>query len=145
MEWLLLLIVLAVGATWFMRSLRAGQAGRVGSVVGPGKFEFDIVGEGSYQSALRAIAGAKTEEGVEHFCTAVLVLEDDNPHDSKAVRVDIDGRTVGYLSRKHAREYRKQVSRGTMTVPAVIVGGWKRGRGDTGHYGVKLDLPYSGS
>jgi hypothetical protein len=141
MRWLLLVAVLAVGAWWFMRSLRAGQAGPVGSVRGPGRFEFDIVGEGSYQSALRAIAGPKTEDGVEHSCTAVLVLEDANPYDDKAVRVDIDGRTVGYLSRKHARQYRKQVPVGAMTVDAMIVGGWNRGGGDTGHYGVKLDLP----
>jgi hypothetical protein len=144
MRWLLLLAVLAVGAWWFMRALRAGQSGPVGSVQGPGKFEFDIVGEGSYQPALRAIAGRKTEEGVEHHCTAVLILEDSNPYDDKAVRVDIDGRTVGYLSRKHARQYRKQVPVGTMTVDAMIVGGWNRGGGDVGHYGVKLDLPMTG-
>jgi hypothetical protein len=97
-----------------------------------------------YQKALKALAGPKCEDGVEHvehYCKATLVLENNNPHDDKAVRVDIDGRTVGYLSRDMAREYRRKVASGSMTVQALIVGGWNRGGGDTGHYGVKLDLP----
>lgn len=140
MTWIILLIVLAA-LYWYMRAPPSSGSAPRGNIQGAGTFEFEIVGEASYQKALKAIAGPKHEDGVEHFCTAELILEDDNPHDSKAVRVDIDGRTVGYLSRGHARQYRKQVSAGAMTVPAVIVGGWNRGAGDTGHYGVKLDLP----
>jgi hypothetical protein len=49
--------------------------------------------------------GGKSEDGHDHQCTAHLILEDDNPHDNQAVRVDISGYTVGYLSRKNARAY----------------------------------------
>ena len=77
---------------------------------------------------------------------AQLVLENDNPHDSMAVRVDIQGQTVGYLSREHARQYRRQLERaGYPSTDAYcnarIRGGWDRGEGDQGQYGVFLDLP----
>ncbi|MCZ7599752.1 MAG: HIRAN domain-containing protein [Gammaproteobacteria bacterium] len=78
--------------------------------------------------------------------TAHLVHEDDNPHDRYAVRVDIHGKTVGYLSRELALEFRKSIAELghpglTAKCNALIVGGWNRGDGDTGHFGVKLDLP----
>ena len=95
---------------------------------GPGAYEFDIVGESNYQSELEAICGGRKEESAEEYRDAVLVLEDDNPFDNKAVRVDIDGVTVGYLSRKDARSYRKQLSeKGAAnyicSCNALIVGG----------------------
>ncbi|MSP20043.1 MAG: hypothetical protein EXQ93_00610 [Alphaproteobacteria bacterium] len=62
------------------------------------------------------------------------------------MRVDIEGATVGYLNREHAKQYRQQLLQAgqagiTATCPALIVGGWDRGRGNTGHFGVKLDIP----
>lgn len=142
MRTLIIWAVIIGAAVLFLRWRDKGRNSQpAGQIHGTGKYEFEIVGESNYQAALKAIAGPKQEDGVEHFCVAELILEDSNPHDSKAVRVDIDGRTVGYLSRDLARQYRKQISVGTMTAPAVIVGGWNRGGDDSGHYGVKLDLP----
>jgi hypothetical protein len=117
----------------------------MGNIQGPGHFEFDVVGESHYQEALESIAGAKDDESKRHDCVAELVLEDDNPHDNQAILVAIDGKQVGYLSRKHAREFRAElrqqgISVTVCRVPALIVGGWKRGL-DEGHFGVKLDLP----
>lgn len=113
---------------------------------GPGTFSVEIVGESYYQDALNEIAGGKTFEGVEKVVEAQLVLEDSNPKDPKAVRVDVDGRPVGYLSREVARQYRTRLAdAGHPQVDAfckaVIRGGWDRGGGDTGHFGVWLDLP----
>ena len=73
---------------------------------------------------------------------ARLFPEDDNPHDPKAVCVQINKRTVGYLSRENARELRAQFPQGGLywKVKAKIVGGWDNGEGDEGHYGVKLDF-----
>jgi sRNA-binding protein len=42
---------------------------------------------------------------------ADLVPEANNPHDANAVRVDIDGLTVGYLDREDAVAFRKQLRR----------------------------------
>lgn len=117
-----------------------------GHLPGEGDFEFAIVGERAYQSALKRICGPPTFKGYEHEATAVLILEDDNPHDNKAVRVMIDGYTVGYMPRKMAREYRAKIGEaghpyGLFTCAALIRGGWDRGGSDRGPYGVVLDLP----
>jgi len=116
-------------------------------IEGPGRFELEIVGESHYQAALNKLAGGKTEEGHRIERKAVLFLDDENPHDDKAVAVLIKGELVGYLDRETARSYRQQMavaghrdSTPVAEVAALIVGGWSR-QGDEGHYGVKLDIP----
>jgi hypothetical protein len=116
----------------------------------PGTFDFDIVGESRYQSALSRICGGKSEEGYNKEVKALMVMENDNPNDAEAVCVTIGGTKVGYLARKDAHQFRaamKAVGLGErpLKVPAVIVGGWDRGNGDTGYFGVKLDLPVEAS
>jgi hypothetical protein len=113
---------------------------------GPGTYSFDIVGESRYQKALEDICGGHDEDGVNQIVQAILIHEDDNPYDNQAIRVDVQGMTVGYLRREDAREFRRQLREAghpgiVATCSAKIVGGWDRGRGDRGHFGVKLDLP----
>lgn len=81
----------------------------VGNLSGPGTYSVDIVGESNYQSELEQICGGRTDESQEMIVEAVLIHEDDNPYDKKAIRVDIRGKTVGYLSRENARQYRKKL------------------------------------
>jgi hypothetical protein len=74
------------------------------------------------------------------------VLEYSNTYDVNAVRVDIAGRTVGYLSRDAAKVYRQRIEKvgiSTQSIEcgAVIRGGWDRGRNDRGHFGVWLNPP----
>lgn len=115
---------------------------------GSGEHDFDIVGEASYQAALEAIAGGRNTEGAEHYCEALLLPDPDNPHDRNAVRVLIEGRTVGYLSRDMAPQYRDAMRRlgcrhGQGVCDAMVIGGWKgRGRRGDGHFGVKLDIDW---
>ena len=111
-----------------------------------GSFRVDAVGEPHYQDALEAIAGGRTEEGADLETVALLVPEPSNRYDPNAVQVMIEGKVVGYLSRRNAailqgpilakmrREQRAVACR------ARIVGGWDRGRGDRGHFGVRLYL-----
>ena len=113
---------------------------------GPNTYSVDVVGESHYQSALELICGGRTEESQQKIVNAVLVHEDNNAHDSNAVRIDINGMTVGYLSRSNAKEYRKILEEAgykgiNASCSAMIVGGWDRGRGDRGHFGIRLDLP----
>lgn len=112
------------------------------------EYEVDVVGESHYQNALDNICGGKTEDGHEKIVQANLIYEDDNLYDNKAVRVDIEGKTVGYLQRDHARQLRKQMRQkglrpSKIECSAMIVGGWDRGEDDTGHYGVMLDVPFN--
>lgn len=118
----------------------------VASLPGPGEFGVDVVGESKYQDALESICGGRKPKSQSKDAVATLVHEDTNPYDEKAVRVDIDGRVVGYLSRENARQYREKLQKAgypgiTATCAALIVGGWDDGKGSRGHFGVKLDLP----
>ncbi len=125
------------------------KGGMIAELPGPGTFEIKVVGVSHYQRALNTICGGKTEDSQEKLVKATLVHEDENPHDNKAIRVDIDGMTVGHLDRKKARKYRNKLKEAghpgiTAECSAVIVGGWKRGFFDRGFYGVILDLPRGG-
>ncbi len=65
-----------------------------------GKFPLACVGESHYQDTLELVCGPREEEGEDLEVSAILSLEDSNPYDTDAVRVDVDGRTVGYLNRR---------------------------------------------
>ena len=119
----------------------------VARIKGPGTFSLDIVGESYHQDVLEEVCGGRTPDGHRKEIEVLILNDDQNPHDNKAVAVcTADGRLVGHLSRKHAREYRKRMAEaGAGKHPALcqalVVGGWDRGNGDTGNFGVKLDIP----
>jgi len=144
--WLVLLAVIAYVLYRLFRSSNTSSPKEVGRLKGPGEYDAPIVGESHYQRVLEEICVGRSEEGVEKYVDATLVLEDSNPHDNMAVRIDIEGKTVGYLSRDDARSYRQRLKEDghpslTGVCSAVIRGGWDRGGGDVGHFGVFLDLP----
>lgn len=148
--WVLLIICIAILVGFFIlldRTLsRTAQPGGAPRLSGPGTYSFEIVGESYYQDALSRLCGGKTEEGAEHYTTATLRLENENPYDDKAVAVEIEGLKVGHLSRHDARKYRKAIKRfgsghETFVCDAVIAGGWRRSDDDEGHFGVRLDIP----
>jgi len=118
----------------------------IARLTGNGKYELEAVGESAYQKSFLKITGGKTEDGHQMKIEAILVHNDKNPYDNKAVVVSIDGDIVGYLSKKDARKFRKLMAdAGGPGSPAVcdalIVGGWDRGGGDEGYFGIRLDLP----
>lgn len=122
-----------------------GTVATAGDIDGPGFFHVGVVGESNYQRAIQQ-ARKGAAKGTTVQTQATLVLEDNNPHDKQAVRVDIAGRTVGYLDRDNARAYRKELNRNghsdiTTTCAAKIIGGKPRPDGSAGMYGVFLDLP----
>lgn len=110
-----------------------------------GDFDFEVVGESSYQQTLARNAGEHGREPADTRCKAQLILEDDNPYDARAVRVDVGGEVVGYLSRADARSFRRRLGQkglaGQNTLcDAMIVGGGTRKNGERLHYGVRLDI-----
>jgi hypothetical protein len=114
----------------------------------PGGRAVQVVGESYYQDALDAICGGKCEEGHQLMCRAELRPEPDNDYDKRAVGVYVDGRKVGHLSRADAKVRQSKLlalrSQGKRPMcGALISGGWFRGRGDEGHYGIRLDLDWS--
>jgi hypothetical protein len=120
-------------------------------IQGQGLFACPIVGESHYQKALELICGGRTEDGEDDRpVVACLNYEPTNRYDPQAVRVDIGGFPVGYLSRDMAKAFRRAVQKAggedltEFEVAAVIRGGWDRGPDDRGHYGVWLDLDFIG-
>jgi hypothetical protein len=110
-----------------------------------GGSEVPVVGESHYQQALLRICGGKSIDGHHRGCIAALIREPHNEYDRHAVAVQIDAQKVGYLSRDDARAYglllERLASEGCVgACDAEIRGGWNRGGGDEGHFGVVLFL-----
>lgn len=115
-------------------------------ITGPGQFAVDVVGVSRRQDALAAVVERHGRRGRTVTVDAILVLEDSNPHDANAVRVEIDGALIGYLSRDNARRYRADLAaagqpQATVRCKARIVGGFETSDGERAHFGVRLDLP----
>jgi HIRAN domain len=147
------LLILVSVVVWFLvrrspsrpRS-SATPTNPVGSLQGPGTYETEVVGESHYQPALASICGGRSVDGVKKHVQATLVLEDQNPHDNQAVRIDVSDKTVGYLPRDTARNYRIRLREAGYPrlighCNAEIRGGWDRGPQDRGNFGIWLDLP----
>ena len=103
----------------------------------PGRgWTIDVVGESKFQENLRLLKG-NSEHDLK--VTAVLRREPSSMNDANAVRVDIGGKQVGYLTREMAAQYKfKEAGR----CSAKIVGGFLLDNGDIAHFGVKLNLSW---
>lgn len=137
MGWFFLILLASIAVIALVAWSKRSAGLPIAVIDGPGEFDLEIVGESHYQDALRAVCGPGK---VRHKCVAFLLMEDSNPHDSKAVAVIINSRCVGYLNRQNAREYRSKIAQYGKVVGqcgALIVGGGK-GRENVG---VWLDLP----
>src|SRR5262245_59128710 len=110
-----------------------------------------VVGESQYQGSLERLAGGRTIDGAKNRDHKALLLpEPTNPYDPNAVRVvvvtaDGSGATIGYMSRDNAVAYRPVIDRlarlGKVAgCLASISGGWDRGSGDRGSFGVRLSM-----
>ncbi len=71
-----------------------------------GRVGLEVVGESNYQDNLRQAVGGDADSRVRVDVVAVLAAETDNPYDSNAVSVWVNGLRVGYLSRADAERYR---------------------------------------
>ena len=90
------------------------------------------------------LAEQNDEPVYEKEYIALLVPDDSNKYDDKAVRVDIEGSTVGHLSREDARSFRrrlgaKRLSGQITSCRAIICGGGVRD-GEKCKYGVYLNI-----
>lgn len=94
-----------------------------------------FVGEQSYQPALIGLLQARghrpeslttASQPLSESFVAHLVPEPDNAYDSNAVAVQVDGRTVAYLSRGNATRYRGAFGTQRGQMPVVL---WVKARG----------------
>jgi len=109
----------------------------------PGRgWTVEVVGEASYQGDLQRAYRRYGGDGHDLRVAAVLQPEQGNRFDANAVMVVIDGRTVGYLPRDRAAEYRDAIGRQTAGCSAKIIGGFKLNNGSQAHYGVRLNVSW---
>ncbi len=114
---------------------------------GDGDFDMEVVGESHYQKNFEFICGPRSKNGEERKVEAALVPDPKNLFDPNAVRVEVQGRIVGHLSREIAKNFRELLHKfgipadTILLVDAEIRGGWKRSDDDEGNYGIRLDMP----
>ena len=134
-----IIIAIAVGVIiWFIfKGKKAANETNINPALSNASYLYNIVGEQSYQNNLKKIAGPKEEESKFFECYAKVSSEPFNQYDKNAVKVEINGLLVGYLSKSEAAKLSSKVV--NKTVPAVIDGGWKDEE-STGSYGVKLAI-----
>lgn len=109
-----------------------------------GDDEVEVRGEAHCQAALEAYVGGKCSEGYDESCVARLVREADNQYDANAVMVLLGNQKVGYIARELAADVGALIdSAGDNHVvcAAYLRGGWDRGGGDTGQFGIQVVLP----
>ena len=111
-------------------------------------FPQSMVGESRYLDEFVSIFGRRTEDGVDREVWASLEHENSNPYDPMAIAVTINGRTIGHLSRLDARLFRAGIAKcgyagRSIRCRAHVRGGWDRGCGDDGDFGVTLAIDIS--
>lgn len=108
-----------------------------------GRYVFGIVGEASYQPALRRIDGGRRQLGKDVEFEVLIHREPDNAYDPNAVCVTVNGvGTVGYFRRDEAARAQRTLAEleaaGQLLVcPAFLIGG-----DDRKHLGVLLNLAF---
>ena len=134
----IVIAVIVVAGIWYvLKAKNAVNKTGANPALSNASYNYNIVGEQSYQNNLKKIAGPKEEESKFFECYAKVSSEPFNQYDKNAVKVEINGLLVGYLSRGEAAKLAGKVI--NKTVPAVIDGGWKDEE-STGSYGVKLAI-----
>jgi len=101
-----------------------------------------------YQPAIATLAGEHGPGNAEEKCLALLVCDDANPFQDKAIAVFIDGQLVGYLSHNDALRLRRNLGRmdlvGQLTSCDAVIRGGGLWNGKRLSYAVWLDLqPYN--
>lgn len=134
---IIIAIIIGVVIWYVLKVKKAANETSVNPTTSNTSYAYNVVGEQSYQNNLRKIAGPKEEESKFFECYAKVSSEPYNQFDKNAVKVEINGLLVGYLSKGEAAKLAGKVI--NKTVPAVIDGGWKDEQ-STGSYGVKLAI-----
>lgn len=111
-------------------------------------YPLQVEGESYHRDEIEEVTGYMGEdEGInaDDFI-AHLILDNRNLNDANAVAVEIDGKTVGNLSRPNAKRYRaKLLELGLSDVvgecyASIRGGGFKNSTGEQIEFGVRLDI-----
>lgn len=115
-------------------------------VEGDGRYCLEVAGEPHYQNYLKSLYRSYLKEGGKQELIAKLHYENNNPNDKNAIRVVVNGGTVGYLSREDAKLYRKRLGKAgkegrIISCNAKIFDGKRVWLIKKTNFAVRLDLP----
>ena len=108
-----------------------------------GDQQVDVVEVADYQDVLERMAGGRSRSGAMKPVIALLTREPEHPHEKDAVRVDVEGETVGYIEKWNAKSIQPlmlklQKAQRPAWVRGTIVGGWEDDTGDR-NFRIRLD------
>jgi hypothetical protein len=108
------------------------------------RFQLEVLGESRYQETIRELAGEHGDTSANAVHPALLLPDDHNPYEDKAVAVFLAGRMVGYLAPKDALAFRERLARldlsGKLTSCDGVVRGGGLFEGKRLSYSVSLDV-----
>ncbi|MBT8436097.1 MAG: hypothetical protein KJP11_01885 [Gammaproteobacteria bacterium] len=115
-------------------------------VQGNGQYELEVISESRRQKYLEMLCGGYSIKGSKQEVVAKLHYENGNPADKYAIRIVVNGGTVGYLLPDKARLYRKKIEKAgqdgiIVSCKARIVGGKKVWLFKKTNFNVWIDLP----
>ncbi|HEY0587249.1 MAG TPA: hypothetical protein VGD52_14030 [Pseudoduganella sp.] len=109
-----------------------------------GRFQLEVLGESRYSDTIRALAGEHGEAAADARHKALLLADDNNPYEDKAVAVFLNNEMVGYLAPKDAVAFRTMLARqeiaGQLTSTDAVIRGGQVYEGKRLAYTVLLDV-----
>jgi hypothetical protein len=109
-----------------------------------GRFQLEVLGESRYSDTIRALAGEHGEAAANVHHKALLLADDNNPYEDKAVAVFLNNEMVGYLAPKDAVAFRTMLARqeitGQLTSTDAVIRGGQVFEGKRLAYTVLLDV-----
>jgi hypothetical protein len=109
-----------------------------------GRFQLEVLGESRYSEAIRALAGEHGDAAANARHKALLLADDNNPYEDKAVAVFLNNEMVGYLAPKDALAFRTMLARqeltGQLTSTDAVIRGGQLFEGKRMSYTVLLDI-----
>jgi hypothetical protein len=115
-------------------------------IEGGGHYKLKVLAGPNYQNYLKSLCGGYSIKGSKQEVVAILHYENCNQSDKNTIRVVVNGGTVGYLSPKHARLYRKRIEKTrqdgiVISCNARILGGKKVWFFQKPDFSIWIDLP----
>lgn len=109
-----------------------------------GRFALEVLGESRYSETIRNLAGPHGDAPADTRLKALLLADDDNPYEDKAVAVFLSNQMVGYLAPKDAMAFRTMLARqeipGQLTSTDAVIRGGHVYEGKRLSYAVLLDI-----
>ncbi|HEY0587592.1 MAG TPA: hypothetical protein VGD52_15750 [Pseudoduganella sp.] len=108
------------------------------------RFQLEVLCESRYSDTIRKLAGQHGDAPADARYKALLLPDDNNPYEDKAVAVFLSNEMVGYLAPKDAQAFRTMLARqeigGQLTSTDAVIRGGQLYEDKRLSYAVMLDI-----